>query len=58
MAQRSGSTMRQVVLQMPPELHEEIKSRAAEEDLSMAQAIRRAIRNYLAAATTTPPAQA
>jgi predicted DNA-binding protein len=37
----------QVVIQMPPELHQQIKNRAAHEDLSMAQTIRRAIREYL-----------
>jgi metal-responsive CopG/Arc/MetJ family transcriptional regulator len=37
----------QVMVRMPADLHEEIKRRAEAKDLTMAQAIRAAVRNYL-----------
>lgn len=40
--------LRQVIVRMPRELHDAIKRRAALEDLSMAQAVRAAVRQYLA----------
>lgn len=37
----------QVLVRMPPDLHEAIKERAAAEERSMSQAIRHAVRTYL-----------
>lgn len=36
------------VVRLPPEMHEAVKRRAEEEDRTMAQTIRRAVRQYLA----------
>lgn len=43
----NNAQLKQVLVRMPDDLHEAIKDRAASEDLSMAQAIRRAVREYL-----------
>ena len=37
-----------VVIRMPADLHEAIKAKAADEERSMAQAIRHALRTYIA----------
>ena len=36
-----------VAIRFPTDLHEQVKRRAAEEDLSLAQLLRRLARNYL-----------
>lgn len=41
-------TLRPMLVRLPPDLHQEAKQRAADEDLSVAQVIRRALREYLA----------
>jgi predicted HicB family RNase H-like nuclease len=48
---QAGETQQfqQVMVRMPPELHAEVKQRAEDEERSVAQTIRRAVRLYLAA---------
>lgn len=45
----SGSGAQQVMVRMDRDMHKQIKSRAAREDRTMAQAIRHAVRLYLEA---------
>lgn len=42
--------LQQVIIRMPEDLHNRIKEIAAHNDLSMAQAVRRAVRMYVEAA--------
>ncbi|MCA1701918.1 MAG: hypothetical protein LC808_01050 [Actinobacteria bacterium] len=59
MAQRrdnDNSEARPMYVRLPPDLHEAVKGRATEEDRTMAQTIRVALRYYLA--NTTPLAGA
>jgi predicted HicB family RNase H-like nuclease len=44
---KSGETGAQLLVRMPPDLHQAIKDRAAQEDRTMAQTIRQAMRFYL-----------
>jgi predicted DNA-binding protein len=39
--------MEQVLVRMPPDLHRRLKERAAEDERTMAQAVRYAVRLYL-----------
>lgn len=43
----SSSGAQQVMVRMDPDMHQQIKARAAKEDRTMAQAIRHAVRLYL-----------
>ncbi|MDQ6782984.1 MAG: ribbon-helix-helix protein, CopG family [Actinomycetota bacterium] len=45
----------QVMVRMSPELLEELKARAGEEERSVAQTVRLAIRRYLSAQPASPP---
>ena len=40
--------LQQVIVRMPPEMHEAIKEAAVESDLTMSQVVRAAVRRYLA----------
>lgn len=40
-------TFQPVLVRMPPELHQAIKQRAEDEERTMAQTIRRALKRYL-----------
>lgn len=47
MARATVAGQEQVMVRMPVELHDEVKRLAAERDISMAQAIRAAIRAWI-----------
>ena len=42
-----GTATRRLLLRMPAELHDALKARAAQDERSMAQAIRFAVRQYV-----------
>jgi predicted HicB family RNase H-like nuclease len=44
----AAKNVQSMVVRLPVDLHQEAKRRASEEDLSLAQVIRRALRAYLA----------
>lgn len=46
-SKKGAPVFQQVIVRMPPELHQAIKDRAAAEDRTMSQAVRRAVRHYL-----------
>ncbi len=42
-----GQDIQPLVVRMPLDLHQAVKERAQEDDLTMAQLVRHAVRNYL-----------
>lgn len=58
-ARGSGGDVVQLLVRVPPELADELKAAAAEEDRSVAATVRTALKAYLAErqATPTPPEQ-
>lgn len=50
----SDGETRQVMVRMDPEMHRAIKNRAASEDRTMAQEIRRAVRLHLGPESSPP----
>jgi predicted DNA-binding protein len=50
--------VRPLLVRMPAELHEAVKTTAAREDRTMAQVVREALRNYTAAPAPTSVSRA
>lgn len=47
LTQATQEEMQSLVVRIPAEMHAELKSRSQEDDLSMSQVVRRAVRQYL-----------
>jgi hypothetical protein len=53
MARSVPEDIQSLVVRLPLEMHAELKVRAREDDLSMSQVVRRALRDYLQASQLT-----
>lgn len=49
-----GDDIVNVAVRFPADMHEEMKQRAAEEDLTLSQLLRRLARNYLSSRESVP----
>jgi predicted HicB family RNase H-like nuclease len=56
MARNSESDQQQLIVRMPVELHSAVRDRADADDLTMAQLVRRALRDYLSEERLAAPA--